>query len=211
MATNPTATAGPAAQSPSSPRRLHDVADTERFVRATIAKRPGKPLSLDVRTELLAAGMLKMVELAKQYRPGFGGRDPLTSRFSGYAAVYLPRKLEDALHHLNGDTLAAMPDGTRQWRYHEPPVSLDDPDQTQPASASPPTGQSARAEILDLRLALHQTVSDDVQIAEKVGVLLLAGYTPREIARELRAPQVLIDSAVTLIDRSRHLMHHDSP
>lgn len=89
---------------------LHDIDDVDRFVRAAVHRRPGKPLDRELEDELVREGIVAMLKLAQQYKPGFGGRDPAKSRFSGFAAKYLPGKLDDALHRLRGDVLATRTD-----------------------------------------------------------------------------------------------------
>lgn len=81
--------------------------DAELFVIAAINKRPGPPLDGELKSELVNEGVIALVKLYDRYQPGFGGRDPEGSRFSGYAARYLPGKLEDALHKLKGDSSSA--------------------------------------------------------------------------------------------------------
>lgn len=96
----------------SSAVSLHDIEDVERFVRAAVHRRPGKRLDSELEAELVREGIVAMLKLGQQYEPGFGGRDPSKSRFSGYAAKYLPGKLDDALHRLRGDVLATRIDAT---------------------------------------------------------------------------------------------------
>jgi hypothetical protein len=89
---------------------IEDIDDVERFVIATIRKRPGKELDGEIFGELVREGIAIVVRLREQYEPGFGGRDPEGSRFSGYVARYLPGKLDDALHRLKGDSFSAYQD-----------------------------------------------------------------------------------------------------
>lgn len=89
---------------------IEDIDDVERFVIATIRKRPGKELDTEIFGELVREGIAIVVRLREQYEPGFGGRDPEGSRFSGYVARYLPGKLDDALHRLKGDSFSAYQD-----------------------------------------------------------------------------------------------------
>lgn len=103
--------------------QLHDVLDTEGFVRATIAKGRLR-LTSDERDELCQEGLRIMCKLAVDYEPGRNGLDASQSKFSGYAAKFLPGKLSDAWHRLQGHRLATLPTGVRQWRYDPTPTSL---------------------------------------------------------------------------------------
>lgn len=85
---------------------LHDIDDCEKFVRATVHRKPGLRLAEDLEEELVREGIVALTRMAERYEPGYGGRDPAGSRFSGYAAKYLPGKLDDALHRLRGDALS---------------------------------------------------------------------------------------------------------
>ena len=103
---------------------LHDIHDSRAFVAAEIRK-VNLQLTIDERDELIQAGMQRLIRMARDYRPGIGGRDAAGSRFSGFAAQWLPRKLSDEYHRLKGFKLRTLPDGSRAWNYDEPvPVSL---------------------------------------------------------------------------------------
>ncbi len=103
---------------------LHDVEDAWAFVQATI-NRGNARLTSDQRDELASEGVRALVKMAREYQPGRGGLDPATSRFSGYAAKFLPGKLSDALHRIMDDTLSTQPDGSRVWDVKPAQVSLD--------------------------------------------------------------------------------------
>lgn len=103
---------------------LHDIEDAKAFVMATILK--GKLLlSGEEREELLSEGVRILIALARDYQPGRGGLDAAGSRFSGYAAKYLPGKLSDAWHRLQGHRLQSTEDGPRKWEIALQPASLD--------------------------------------------------------------------------------------
>lgn len=105
---------------------LHDVLDTEAFVRATIAKGHLR-LSIEDREELVCEGIAIMARLAKIYEPGRNGLNPSESKFSGFAAKYLPGKMSDANHRLQeSHRLTTNPEtGKRSWTYGQPAASLD--------------------------------------------------------------------------------------
>lgn len=104
---------------------LHDVEDAEAFVQATINK-GGLRLTPEQRDELAAHGMFRLVEMARKYQPGRGGLDAETSRFSGFAAKYLPGKLSDHWHRMNdGHYRVDKETDTRVWVIEVAPASLD--------------------------------------------------------------------------------------
>lgn len=107
----------------SQPVALHDVKDIEGFVRATITKGRLR-LTPEERDELTGEGLRIMCKLAQDYEPGRNGLDAASSKFSGYAAKYLPGKLSDAWHRLQGHRVATKPDGSRAWQYDPPVTSL---------------------------------------------------------------------------------------
>lgn len=102
---------------------LHDVDDAHAFVQACIT-RSGLALSREQRDELVAEGLRALTRLAREYQPGRGGRDAAGSRFSGYAAKFLPGKLSDAWHRIEGHTLVTQADQSRKWQINQRPVSL---------------------------------------------------------------------------------------
>lgn len=104
---------------------LHDVDDVEAFVQATL-NASGIQFPEDEREELVAEGLAIMVKLAKAYQPRRGDHQQ-DGRFSGYAAMYLPRRLSDAWHRLHPEHLYVTDTGTgkRRWEYLALPVSLD--------------------------------------------------------------------------------------
>lgn len=102
---------------------FHDVEDVEGFVQSTINKGRLR-LTPEQRDELAAEGLRIMCKLANDYEPGKNGLDAAASKFSGYAAKFLPGKLSDAWHRLQGHRLASGPDGVRSWQYDDAPTSL---------------------------------------------------------------------------------------
>lgn len=108
------------------PVRILDVANAEAFVQRTIDA-SGIQYSPHEREELLAEGLTILYELAAKYNPGVGGRDASNSRFSGYAAMFLPRRLGDAWHkwHPEHRYITDPTTGKRGWRYDQPMISLD--------------------------------------------------------------------------------------
>lgn len=168
---------------------LHDVLDVEAFVRSTIAKGRLR-LTVDEREELVGEGMLIMVRLAKAYEPGRNGLDPAQSKFSGYAAKFLPGKLSDANHRLQeSHRLVTLETGERRWQYDTPPASLD--------AVVESTGTDHIRELRsddvydsdmarNLRGLLEQRWERDRETTVKIGVLLGLGYAIGDAAKALR-------------------------
>lgn len=165
---------------------LHDVADVEAFVRSTIQKGRLR-LTTDEREELVAAGMTIMVRLAKIYEPGRNGLDAAGSKFSGYAAKYLPGKLSDEWHRMQEHhRLVTVEGGERRWQYDQKPASLD--------AIREETGtdhiKAVRVEDLygsDMALTLRSVLDErwphDREITVKLGVLMGSGYRVDEAAK----------------------------
>ena len=108
------------------PIALMDIGNCEAFVQRTI-DRSAITYGPSEREELLSEGLTLLYELAQKYNPGVGGRDATGSRFSGYAAMFLPRRLGDAWHKAHPEhRYITDPDtGKRGWRYDHTMVSLD--------------------------------------------------------------------------------------
>lgn len=84
--------------------------------------------SPDEREELLAEGLVILFELARRYKPlqpRHAGEK--AGRFSGYAAMFLPRRLGDAWHrwHPEHRYVTDPTTGRRRWHYDPPTMSLD--------------------------------------------------------------------------------------
>lgn len=107
---------------------LHDVEDVEGFVHATlndIARKADVTIRGEERDELVLEGLTLMYELAGKYAPqeGHARQD---SRFSGFAAYFLPKKLATAWHRLHENhRYTTRPDGKREWLYLKPAISFD--------------------------------------------------------------------------------------
>lgn len=109
----------------SQPIALMDIANCEAFVQSTI-DRAGIECAPGELEELLAEGLAILHELAARYQPQMAGYDR-PGRFSGYAAMFLPRRLGDAWHRLHPEHRSVTdPDtGKRAWTYGAPTLSLD--------------------------------------------------------------------------------------
>jgi len=175
---------------------LHDVKDASAFVHATI-NRSRIVLTLAEREDLHAEGMAIMVKLARDYQPHIAGHDH-EGRFSGYAAMYLPRKLGDVWHRNHPEhQLRTQDDGKRRWEYSERAVSLDalagvDPDrQLLLAAKRQPTDLRGRLLLaLDRRWARRRLHYADV--AE----LLWENATPADVAERLGCTPSQVQEAI---------------
>lgn len=104
---------------------IHDIADAEGFVAATIERSGVKPKPAEYE-ELLAEGLAILFDLARKFEPHREGYDT-PGRFSGFAAQFLPRKLGDAWHKLHPEhRYVTDPEtGKRRWVFYPQPQSLD--------------------------------------------------------------------------------------
>lgn len=170
-----------------------DIRDAEGFVQATI-NRARLVLQPDEREELVATGLEILVDLAGKYRPHIDGHAQ-EGRFSGYAAMYLPRKLGDAWHRMHPEhLLVTQADGSRKWTYREKAVSLeammgDDPDR-QPLLANQPTGEAGFEDRVDRALREYDDRFREQTV--KVAALLGEGATYQDAARILGMPPQLV-------------------
>jgi hypothetical protein len=105
-----------------------DIANGEAFVQRCIDK-SAIPHGPDEREELLAEGLTILCELAAKYKPlpARPGIDKQAGRFSGYAAMFLPRRLGDAWHksHPEHRYVTNPETGKRGWHYGPGMLSLD--------------------------------------------------------------------------------------
>lgn len=107
--------------------QIHDIRDAEGFVAKTI-RNSKLVLSYDEFEELKLEGICILYQLEKSYEPHMAGYAQ-PGRFSGYAARYLPGRLQDAWarqhpeHHCK-----RLPDGTREWEYGDKNLSIQQDD-----------------------------------------------------------------------------------
>jgi hypothetical protein len=186
---------------------FRDVRDPSAFVHATIIRwqRPTSTrgaivLSDDEYEELHAEGMAIMCRLARDYKPHMAGYEH-AGRFSGYAAMYLPRKLGDAWHRMHEEhQLVTQPDGSRAWDYRDKPVSIEamtaeDPDRHDllAAKADETDLRSRVGRALDERWARKREIILDV--ADALG----QGATGQDAAAMLGLTSTQVGEAVTEI------------
>ncbi len=131
---------------------IFNIRDAEAFVRSNL---PHVILSVDTREDLVAEGLRILTDMSRRYEPGRGGQDPLTSSFSAYATKFLPGKLRDAWHRMEGHTLTTTEAGQRRWSYPGAAASLD-------------AMQDERAEGLDRVTQLQSTDSYDEALVDRV-------------------------------------------
>jgi hypothetical protein len=150
----------------------------------------GLRLTGDEHEELLAEGLLILCQMAEAYEPGFGGRDPAGSRFSGYAMKYLPGKLRDAWRRRHPEYCLSRRDGMSPWERRARCVSLEAFSQPDPGHQHS-HGDHARSLVelvADLRAALAESFETDQELTIRVGFLLACGWAPRDVAGLLRVP-----------------------
>lgn len=99
--------------------QVHDIDNAEAFVTATI-HRSGLILTPTERDDLHADGLAIIKELAL----AFDGR----GSFAGYAARYLPRRMQDAHRARHPEHRRRTVDGRRVREWGPAPVSLHAPD-----------------------------------------------------------------------------------
>jgi hypothetical protein len=106
--------------------QLHDIADVEGFVCATIERAGLGGVPEHEKEELVADGLTILYTLAAKFEPQREGYDR-PGRFSGFAAQFLPRRLGDAWHSRHPEHVRVVDPktGKRRWVYRETPVSLD--------------------------------------------------------------------------------------
>jgi hypothetical protein len=169
---------------------LHDVDDPIAFVRKAV-QLSGLRLSADEREDLIAEGLLILYRMATSYRPGFGGRDPAGSRFSGYAIKYLPGKLREAWRRSQpGYVRTRQPDGRCRWERRGRAVSITAIRHDSSFSRILRTEDDELRQLVelqhDLRAALDRQLEVDGELTVRVGVLLASGWQRSEVAWLLR-------------------------
>lgn len=104
---------------------LEDIADVEGFVNATL-NASGIEFQPDERDELVAEGLAILYQLHQRFERRRAGYTQ-DGRFSGFAAMYLPRKLGDAWHRARPEhRYITDPDtGKRSWAFFKAHTSLD--------------------------------------------------------------------------------------
>lgn len=109
----------------------------------------------DEREELLAEGLVILLELAARYKPlpARPGIDTQAGRFSGYASMFLPRRLGDAWHrwHPEHRYVTDSSTGRRCWQYDAATLSLDElatPSNGHTEISEEREGELARARVL---------------------------------------------------------------
>jgi hypothetical protein len=108
----------------SEPVSMGDIRDAEGFVARTIHN-SGRRLARDEFDELKAEGLVILCDLWARFEPHRPGYEK-AGRFSGYAAAFLPRRLEDAYNRLHPEhRITRGQDGKREVSYGVAPVSLN--------------------------------------------------------------------------------------
>lgn len=109
------------------PVKIQDVEDAEAFVYSMIQRAlPTAILTPEIREELMQTGMVLLQSMANRDKSVLGsGEHTDGSKFSGYASRFLPGKLRDAWHKMEGHTLRQGLEGKREWVINDKPMSLE--------------------------------------------------------------------------------------
>jgi hypothetical protein len=212
---------------------LEDIADVEGFVNATL-NASGIEFQPDERDELVCEGLAILYALHQRFERRRAGYTQ-DGRFSGFAAMYLPRKLGDAWHRGRPEhRYVTGPDGKRSWAFFKAHVSLDGiidgrigtpTPATKPAtpdlsssSGSSPAGTGSPSLRPPSRHPLAQTLwrplleDAQAQLRLAVGVALLAeaGFNRAEIARRTGASPAALKDAWERLERVAPAIDRDS-
>lgn len=184
--------------------KIEDIDDAEAFVRSLLPR--NALLSSEMREDLVQEGLKILAELERRYEPGRNGQDPAGSRFSGFAARFLPAKLRDAWHRLEGHTLSTDPkSGKRQWSYPQKPASLDELTEREGGVDGVRALQDSDVYESDLAASLARAFDEqheeDREISVKVGVLLGEGLAPAAVAERLGVREREVVAAMAWIKR----------
>lgn len=198
------------------PVAILDIRDAEGFVQATInrwqhpTRERGRIELSDIeREELAAEGMAILCKLRQQFNPHMDGYAQ-AGRFSGYAAMYLPRKLGDAWHRMHDEhQLRTQPDGGRRWHYGERAVSLE------ALTAEDPDRHMLMASIdegNDLTSRLHRALVDrnrsDREWVVDVAKLIGQGVSPAMTAARLGLSEEIVRRHMRTIVRAAPSADH---
>jgi hypothetical protein len=111
-----------------------DVRDAEGFV-AKMMHKSGVRLGPEEKVEMLAEGITILLELAAQYKPRLDGYKQ-DGTFSGYAGMFLPRRLQDAFYRLHPEhQLKRTPDGKKVREFGQANLSLHHEDMAEPVAS----------------------------------------------------------------------------
>jgi hypothetical protein len=165
---------------------LYDVRDAEGIVQATL-RASRRIYSAEEQEELVAEGLAILCRLADD----FDGR----GRFSGFAAKFLPLKLEDAYHRLHPEhVLRTQLDGSRRYVSGERPVSLqamtseDGEDRARLLA----TSDDQERELVDLEHGFRAALGPyevDRELTVRVGLLFARGFSDWRVAWLLDRPR----------------------
>ena len=180
-----------------TPIRIHDILDADAFVGRCIHT-SGILIPQDERADLHAEGMLILWELSVRYeeqRPGYNQ----PGRFSGYAAAFLPKRLQDAWLRMHPEHLVRRgPDGRRQVTYGTSGLSIETDELPQMAATYT---VNALAEHLAEDHPVHHSALLTSALADLPLVHRRGGYARRMLE--------LVDSGVICTDTIAHELQID--
>jgi hypothetical protein len=163
---------------------MHDVRDAEGFVAAAI-QRSGIRLAPAEREELIAEGLAIMCDLANRFEAHRAGYQQ-QGRFSGYAAAYLPKRMQAAWYRLHPEHQVRRDDaGKRVREFGQPAMSLHHEDMPDLVATAMLAGQDHRGEFDVIDRALARMPGWERLGARRVVDLLDQGHGTDDIARKL--------------------------
>lgn len=105
---------------------VHDVNDAEAFVIHAMQTSGINP-ARDETEDVIAAGLLVLVEMGQRYKPRMPGYTA-DGRFSGYAARWLPGRIRDAYYQMHENIIVRVDaDGHKRREFLPTPLRLSPP------------------------------------------------------------------------------------
>lgn len=193
--------------------KIHDIVDAEAFVYTMMRRAlPTAILTPETREELLQTGMVLLQGMANKDKSQSGsGEHDGGSKFSGYASRFLPGKIRDAWHKMEGHTLRQGPEGKREWVINDKPVSLERIMEGQDESSADTIVQlRAPADQLapevekknlerQLGIALDEQYAGLRSVTIQVALMLESGTTHPQVAKQLGITEREVGAAVSRI------------
>jgi hypothetical protein len=153
------------------PTSLGDIEDVEAFVNGTL-NASGIEFQAWEREDLVAEGLAILYSLFDRFephRPGYAR----PGKFSGFAAMFLPRKLGDSWHRNRPEhRYVTGPDGHREWRFFRAHTSLDEITGDSPRQRGPRGRAGDESGIVDARYWIPVSATPTAAAAQARGTRL---------------------------------------
>lgn len=163
---------------------LHNIRDAAGFVTDAVG-RMGLDLDDTEREDLIAEGLMLLIEMSNQWAPQEHGDG--TGSFHGYAYTFLPKRLIDAWHRWHREhTYATREDGSRAYIYGAPPEALYDDTGEPRQFVATACGMSTFDDQQNMEAAIRLLPAEYRIAARPVVNGTLDGRQPHEIARKAR-------------------------